>query len=404
MLPREPFPPAVRPATGAPRGLRRSARRALFVLPVCLLTLLTGCTTEADPDRPAATGAAGQAGGPDRGAPGESGESAIPTAPVNSDAAARLIPEKGVYFGISTLKTPFAPEETDLVADRAGVRPNLLEYFVKWNEEYRPEAVDASYRQNAVPLLTWEPWTSLAGGTEQPAYRLSAITEGRHDPYLRKFAEDIREHGRPLILRFAHEMNGTWFPWAEARNGNSPGDYVKAWRYVHDVFTEAGADNVVWHWSPNILRTVEGTRLRPLYPGDRYVDLVGVSGYRRNEASAGEVFDPTLKEIREFTRRPVLIAETGAKPGVEKAGWIADFFQWLDRNPDVVGFVWFERDTVHGGKQDWRFAETPGTQRAFKGGLAWVDLATAPDGEPVRVGDSQLGESDREKSGLGRAG
>ncbi|ANW19656.1 beta-mannanase [Streptomyces clavuligerus] len=358
------------------------------MLPVCLMTLLTGCSE-------------GDGGAPK----GRSGDDGPPPAPVsaNSLAAERLIPERGVYFGISTLRTPFAPEETDLVAEKAGVRPNLLEYFVKWNEEYRPQAVDAAYEQTAVPLLTWEPWASKEAGTEQPEYALARITEGRHDPYIRRFAEDIRVHGRPLILRFAHEMNSTWFPWAEGRNGNRPGEYVRAWRHVHDVFTEAGADNVVWHWSPNILRTVEEVRLRPLYPGDQYVDLVGVTGYRRHEKTAGAVLDPALNEIRRITRRPILIAETGAKPGVEKAGWIADFFRWLDRNPDVVGFVWFERDTVQGGKQDWRFAETPGTQRAFRGGLEWVELARVPDGEPIRVGDSDLGESDRERSGLGRS-
>lgn len=235
-----------------------------------------------------------------------------------------------------------------MVAQRAGVRPNLLEYFAKWNEGYRRDAVDAAYQQGAVPLLTWEPWGSVAAGTEQPQYALAEISNGRHDAYIRRFAQDVKAHGRPVIVRFAHEMNGTWFPWAERRNGNSAGEYVEAWRHVHDIFTEAGVRNVAWQWSPNILRTVEKVRLQPLYPGDEYVDIIGLSGYSKHEVRAADVFEPALEEMQAFTRRPVLIAETGARPGDDKALWIADFFTWLRGRPDVIGFVWFERSVEQG--------------------------------------------------------
>ncbi|MEV5338489.1 glycosyl hydrolase [Streptomyces sp. NPDC052676] len=299
------------------------------------------------------------------------------------EAVARLVPDRGRYFGISTLRTPWSPEETDRVAQRAGVRPNLLEYFVKWNEDYRPDGVAACYRQGAVPLLTWEPWASLSKGTEQPEYRLARIAGGAHDAYVRRFARAVAQHGRPLILRFAHEMNGTWFSWAEGRNGNGPGEYVEAWRHVRRLFDEAGAGNVVWQWSPNILRTIEETRLEPLYPGDEYVDLVGLSGYRKYEGRAAEVFEPALGEMRAFTRLPLLISETGARPGEKKAAWTRDLFPWMEGREDVIGFVWFERGTQTGGMRDWRFAETAESLRAFQEGIAGFELCNVPGGEPL---------------------
>ncbi|MFJ6573742.1 glycoside hydrolase family 26 protein [Streptomyces sp. NPDC091292] len=369
--------PQVR-AVASPRAVRRpSLRRPLLVVLASALAL-TGCSGSGSGDdgRPAVSSSA-----PTRGS--GQGEPSASATPPPGTAAQRLIPTSGRYFGISTLKTPWSPAETDAVARRAGKQPNLLEYFVKWNEGYRRGAVDEAYKQGGVPLLTWEPWASVEAGNDQPDYALAEIADGRHDAYVKRFAEDVRAHGRPLILRFAHEMNGTWFPWAENTNGNDAGSYVKAWRHVHDLFTQAGVRNVVWQWSPNILRTIEKTRLRPLYPGDAYVDLVGLSGYRKYEKRAADVFDPALSEIRAFTKRPVLISETGARPGKDKAAWIADFFGWLRGRPEVIGFVWFERSPEHGGKQDWRFAETPGTQRAFRGGLAGLELADAPDGEPV---------------------
>ena len=89
----------------------------------------------------------------------------------------------------------------------------------------------------------------------------------------RQWATAAKAWGHPFFLRFDHEMNGNWqFPWAELLNGNKPGDYVKAWRHVHDMFTSLGATNVSWVWCPN----VSGGSTRPmaqLYPGDAYVDL-----------------------------------------------------------------------------------------------------------------------------------
>ena len=47
-------------------------------------------------------------------------------------------------------------------------------------------------------------------------------------------------------------MNGNWFAWMEGVNGNQPGEYVAAWRHVHDIFTAVGATNVSWVWCPNV--------------------------------------------------------------------------------------------------------------------------------------------------------
>src|SRR5690349_24021953 len=44
---------------------------------------------------------------------------------------------------------------------------------------------------------------------------------------------------------FDWQMNGDWqFPWSAQLNGNTPADYIAAWRHVHDLFAQAGATNV----------------------------------------------------------------------------------------------------------------------------------------------------------------
>ncbi len=46
------------------------------------------------------------------------------------------------------------------------------------------------------------------------------------------WAVAARDHGGPIILRFAHEMNGRWYPWSIGRYDNTPERYRKAWRHI----------------------------------------------------------------------------------------------------------------------------------------------------------------------------
>ena len=286
----------------------------------------------------------------------------------------QLLHPAGKHFGVSTYKAPWSSAEVDQVARLSGVHPTLIEYFVKWTEPFRPAAVSLCYNQGAVPVLSWEPWAGPERGLNQPAYSLARIAAGQYDGYIQRFARGVRAQRWPVVLRFAHEMNGYWYPWSEQRSGNRQGDYVRAWRHVHAVFDRVGATNVIWVWSPNIIRAVPGVSLQALYPGDRYVDWVGVVGYGVRESTAAATFDPTLAILQRITRRPVLITETAAQPGASKALWTANFFRWLNSHHDVIGFIWFERDKATGGRTDWRFTADSQTLRAFRSGIARTKL------------------------------
>ncbi|WP_146616518.1 glycoside hydrolase family 26 protein [Kitasatospora sp. SolWspMP-SS2h] len=289
----------------------------------------------------------------------------------------------GKYFGVATAEAPWSSAELDSLADKSGTRPTMTEYFVRWNAEFDPKAVAQAYEHGTLPVLSWEPWEGEeAGHTDQPKYALSTIIGGQHDDYIRRFAQAVAAQKWPVAIRFAHEMNGVWYPWSESQNGNQAGQYVQAWQHVHDVFAQAGAANVIWIWSPNITRPLPKVALPPLYPGDAYVDWVGVTGYgTKGEQTADETFGPTLTVLRGITAKPILITETGREPSTAlKAQWVSDFFDWLNQQPDVIGFVWFERDTDHGAKADWRFDETPEALRAFADGIASVKLARGLSG------------------------
>ncbi|WP_073807959.1 glycoside hydrolase family 26 protein [Kitasatospora sp. CB01950] len=288
----------------------------------------------------------------------------------------------GKYFGVATPEAPWSSGELDSIADKTGVRPTMTEYFVRWTSEFDPKAVSRAYAHGTLPVLSWEPWDGEdAGHTDQPTFALSTIISGAHDDYIRRFAHGVAAQKWPVAIRFAHEMNGVWYPWSEGVNGNQKGEYVQAWKHIHDLFKEAGADNAIWIWSANIVRPVPKVELPPLYPGDDYVDWVGLTGYgTKNEATAADTFGPTLDIVRRMTKKPILITETGREPNSTlKVKWTTDFFDWLNQQSDLLGFIWFERDTDHGAQTDWRFEETPESLQAFSKGIATVKLA---DGLP----------------------
>src|SRR5204863_9146543 len=126
----------------------------------------------------------------------------------------------------------------------------------------RPDfpARDAAWllRQGMVPMLTWEPWRppKVFGRIvdNQPKFSLRRIADGVWDSYIRRYAREIERYGGPVMLRPMHEMDGYWYPWSgtvQQNAGNSPAEYVKAWRHMWNIFQSVGATNVTWVWSVN---------------------------------------------------------------------------------------------------------------------------------------------------------
>lgn len=173
----------------------------------------------------------------------------------------------------------------DVFEARAQKKMSILHWGQPWKMNGSYQMFYAPWFDNvrnhgAIPLIDWSSW-HLGSGVNQPEFKLSSITNGVHDAYIRQWALDAKSWGHPFFLRFDWEMNGNWqFPWSEQLNGNQPGDYIVAWRHVHDIFTQNGVTNVTWVWCPNISSPT--TRpMASLYPGDAYVDWTCLDGYNK---------------------------------------------------------------------------------------------------------------------------
>jgi hypothetical protein len=286
-------------------------------------------------------------------------------------AAARLQQTHSAFFGVSIDR----PAQTLAPFERAaGKHVALVNSYVSLaSSRFDTSTADAVWSRGAVPMVTLEPWRDGRLGPKQPAFGLSRFLAGAFDASLTEYAASVRDWGRPVLLRFAPEMNGYWNSWSAGVNGNSAAEFVAVWRRVHDLFERAGALNVEWVWAPNVAFP-GATPLRPLYPGDAYVDWVGVDGYNWGRTRAGarwesfeSVFGPTLRAIGRLTQKPVVLTEVAsAEVGGSKGAWIRDFLTQLRKHPSVVGFVWFQYDK----ETDWRIDSSSASRAAFDAGLA----------------------------------
>ena len=296
----------------------------------------------------------------------------VQAAPAPAPAPAPTISSAPLRFGVATPGGPMASTELDEVATVAGEVPSVVMSYKDFLQAPPISELDAVRSRGATPLVTWEPW-AWGGGVDQPAYSLSRITAGDFDGYISQWGQSLAAWGKPVMLRFAHEMNGNWYPWAEGVNGNQSGEYVAAWRHVHDVVAATGASNVQWVWSPNVPYW-GSTDLAGLYPGGGYVDVVALDGYNWGTSqtwsswvSPVDLFAPGISQLRTLAPgKPVLIAETASSEmGGSKASWNTDLVSYLAAQPDVMGFVWFHMQK----ETDWRINSSDSSASAFKSAL-----------------------------------
>jgi len=254
-------------------------------------------------------------------------------------------------------------------------------------------------RYGAIPVFSWNS-TSSPPSLDQPQFALSTILEGRYDAHIRDFATKAKEWGHPFFLRFNWEMNGFWFPWSEGVNGNTAGQYVAAWRHVHDIFTAVGANNVTWVWCPNVDLGGQLAPLASLYPGDAYVDWTALDGFNwgNRRGSPGwlnfnQVYHRTYKQIvtRIAPTKPLMISEIASSDkGGSKAAWLKDMLSKLrHKYRKARAVVYYD---VHDRGTNWPIEDSKSAGNAWRAGIrsgafrpnVFGDITASPIQPPSR--------------------
>lgn len=175
-----------------------------------------------------------------------------------------------------------------------------------------------------IALITWEPWRPDSGSGVG-----DDILQGRYDSYIATWSDLLARHGGPVLLRFAHEFNGTWYPWS-----GSPEHYRALWRHVRRRF--GAVANVHWVWSPNVPLGIAWQ----YWPGDAEVDVIALDGYAWDTAgpSPQTLFGSAIAEAR-VRGKPVMIGETACPPGRQRARWMRHVL-----NLPVDAVIWFNEN------------------------------------------------------------
>jgi hypothetical protein len=262
----------------------------------------------------------------------------------------KLVPQTGVLVGAAVnLTYPAWRSDAQIEADfeqreaTLGRRLAIAHHYRGWTSVFPTGLESGDLAMGRIPLISW------AGDKGFPD--LGEVMAGSYDGMIRDRARGLRDLGEPVFLRFGWEMNGSWSGFGGLADSTQwPALYVAAWRHIHDLFVEEGAENVVWVWSP----AARSVPARPwnhwshYYPGDAYVDWVGIDGYNWGTLwrSFSAIFTPVYRAYA--ARKPLMIAEVGSvEAGGDKAAWIDRMARDLRRDfPSVAGLVWFDSNTI----------------------------------------------------------
>jgi hypothetical protein len=333
--------PAGIPRTSVRSSQRTAEQLVMRVTAALLVTILAGTTTAA--------------------AIAHRAPSAAPLPP--NPSAARLL-------GVSLPWSSTSLSDLDAYSARVGRVPSVVSTYRDMEGAMLDvTAMNAVATRGAVPLVTVEPWDSSS--TTDPRYAVANIVRGDFDAWFAAGADAARGYGRPFYLRFAPEMNGRWAPWEAGVNGNTPQNYVAAWRHVHAIFVSHGATNVRWVWAPNVFGGGSAVNFTTFYPGSDVVDVLALDGYNWGSLDAwqtySQVFGPSYDVLCALDpAKPVMIAETAStESGGNKATWITSAFtrEIPARTPRVKIVVWFDVNK----ETDWRVESSAQSLDAFRG-------------------------------------
>ena len=180
-----------------------------------------------------------------------------------------------------------------------------------------------------------------------------------------------------VIVRWAQEINGSYFPWGVGNCGNSSGEYKAAWRHIVRVFRRVGATNVKFAWTvSNKPRCRPGpcNPYRRFFPGASFVDYAGFSSFNWGSHHGkwipmADGIRASYRKVRAITKKPIIVIELATNTGARsKPDWIRSGYPAVySRFPGVKGISYLNVDLRRIGHPDWSLnTPRPGSMEAYR--------------------------------------
>jgi len=212
-------------------------------------------------------------------------------------------------------------------------------YTALTRDSFNPDSKDSRLECGEILyLLGWAWPMTLHLALWLGAYELEDIEQGNHDDLIRRLGKGLRQADRPVYFRIGYEFDGP-------HNAYPPENYQKAYRRIVDVLREMEVKNVAYVWHGYAyLPTFEKHGVMAWYPGDGYVDWIGISLFA---AGSEQLNVGRMLEVAREKGKPMMICESSAtKSGTRKNlsgkpywdAWYVPFFEFIEQNPEVKGF------------------------------------------------------------------
>jgi mannan endo-1,4-beta-mannosidase len=256
-----------------------------------------------------------------------------------------------------------------------GRDPALWSIWSQWgapSTRLFPTSVVNALPAGVIPVIWWEPTDPRGDNWTKGRFeRYFRINKGVHDEYIRQWARDAQASAAPrVIVRFAHEMNGKWFPWGIGRFDNTPKNFKAAWQRVWRLFKQEGAlaghgGKVELLWSVTKQNCPNCNPFARVYPGDKYVHWVGLTafnwGVQKSWKSMEQVLASPIKDLQALTKKKIIVAELASHfRGGDKGKWIWQGYQRTHaRWPKVKAVLYLDSGVPKQiwGHPDWRLVK-----------------------------------------------
>jgi len=262
-----------------------------------------------------------------------------------------------LQWGVFEPSAPETLEDLTVLEDKVGSKLSFLIRYQTLDEQFPLYGLQQAYENHKyveLTLQTIRPGMIDALSTNNQDNNASVIydiLDGQYDNYLHEYAQQLKSFGHPVLFRLNNEMNGDWCWYSAYYTAKDAELYKALWIYIHTIFAQHNVDNVIWIWNPHDVSKPDfkWNHYMTYYPGDEYVDVIGLTGYNTGTYFPGEqwrgfdnIYQTIYAEYNELFPKPFMISEFGSNSvGGDKAQWINAMFDTIKQFSNIKVAIWW---------------------------------------------------------------